>query len=63
VERAPGLTELRLRLVDLFDEASDERGLGIEQRQPVDLFNQEDGIEAPGERVIHPGADLVACLG
>src|SRR6266516_4723058 len=62
VERAPGTAELRLRLVDLLDEAGDEGGLGVEQRQPVVLFDQEDGIEAPGERVVDPGADLVACL-
>jgi hypothetical protein len=63
VERGPGTAELRLRLVDLLDEAGDEGGLGVEQRQPVVLFDQEDGIEAPGERVVDPGADLVACLG
>src|SRR5262249_59547814 len=51
------------RVGDLPDEPLDERGLGVQHREPVFLLDQEQLRHALGERAVDHGPDLGALFG
>src|SRR5262252_6595394 len=61
VELGPRGAPPSVRVGDLPDEFLDERGFGVQQRQPVLLFDQEQFGHALGKRGVDEAADLGAC--
>ena len=47
----------RARVGDALDELLDERGLGVEQREPVVLLDEEQRVDATLDRAVDQLAD------
>ena len=62
MELGPERVPACLRVRDAVGESLDERGLGVEQGEPVLLLDQEQRVHARGERVVDEAADLRALL-
>ena len=60
MELGPLLTPADLRVSDLLDEPLDELRLGVQQRDPEVLFDQEERVDSSGKRCVDQSTDLGA---